>query len=284
MRESETPAATERLVGWLAAAHPFPVATVLAVTAALGLVSTGLRPPVGDFLLMLSAMLLAQLAIGWSNDYLDRERDAASRPEKPLVRGLMAPRTLAAAAWLAAAGALAAAAPLGLPALLLVAAGAASGFAYNLGLKGTVLSPVPYVTAFAVLPAFVWEALDVWRAAYAWLPILGAPLATAVHLANTLPDLADDAASDRGGVAVRLGRQWTLRLLGASLLLAAALAAAAGLVMGFRAVPMGAGFAGYAALTLAAALLYRQGGSDRPAFRLIAAAAGVIAAGWLAAV
>jgi 4-hydroxybenzoate polyprenyltransferase len=204
--------------GWLAAAHPFPLTMVLVLTGLVGVASADGKPDGGRLTLVLAAMLASQLAIGWSNDYLDRESDAVHQPSKPLAAGLleaklMPPAIVAALVVSAACGVV-----LGLTPLLYLVAGTACGLAYNFGLKDTRLSAAPFVLALAVLPPFVWSSLDVYRDEFLWLYALGTPLALGAHIANTLPDLEADAASDRRGLVVALGWRWSLTLLGACLL------------------------------------------------------------------
>jgi 4-hydroxybenzoate polyprenyltransferase len=204
--------------GWLAAAHPFPLTMVLALTALVAAGSSEARPDAGRLTLLLLAMLGSQLAIGWSNDYIDRETDAVNQPSKPLASGLLRANLMPPAIAIALATSAACGVVLGLTALLLLTAGTACGLAYNLWLKDTRLSAVPFVAALAILPPFVWTSLDVYRDEFLWLYALGAPLALAAHLANTLPDLETDARAGRRGITVVLGRHWSLALIGASLL------------------------------------------------------------------
>ena len=204
--------------GWLSAAHPFPLTLVLALTALIGVASADGKPDAGWLALALVGMALSQLAIGWSNDYLDRETDAIHQPWKPLPAGLVEARRVPLAVGVVLAGSLAAGAPLGLTPLLLLIAGTVCGLAYNLGLKDTRLSALPFVVALALLPAFVWTALDVYRHDFLLLYAIGSPLALAAHIANALPDIETDAAAGRRGLAVVLGRRWSLALIEACML------------------------------------------------------------------
>ena len=172
------------------------------------------------------AVLAGQLSVGWSNDFLDRERDRlAGRLDKPLVRGEVSEGLL----WRCAVIALAAAALLSLwsgPAAAAVHVVAlASAWSYNLGVKSTVLSPLPYALAFALLPAFVTLGLP----APAWPPwwalAAGACLGAGAHFTNTLPDLADDALTGVRGLPHRLGAAPSLVI--AAVLLGAGAAAVA---------------------------------------------------------
>jgi 4-hydroxybenzoate polyprenyltransferase len=176
-----------------------------------------------------AAALAGQLSVGWCNDARDGARDSqAGREDKPVAAGLVAPALL----WGLALVALAAAFPLswwagGPDALLvhLVAIGAA--WAYNLGLKATVLSWVPYAVAFALLPAFVWLGLPGSPWPPWWVMLTAALLGTAAHLTNALPDRHADTATGCEGIATRMPPR-TTRLLTAGLVLGAVVVAAFG--------------------------------------------------------
>jgi 4-hydroxybenzoate polyprenyltransferase len=111
-------------------------------------------------------------------------------------------------------------AALGWPGGAAVVGTAVCGWAYNLGLKATVLSWLPYAIAFGLLPAVVTLSDSPPRWPPAWALTAGALLGVAAHLANALPDLRDDEATGVRGLPHRLGAKATA-LTGAALLLAA---------------------------------------------------------------
>ncbi|MFF4345500.1 UbiA family prenyltransferase [Kitasatospora sp. NPDC001540] len=189
----------------LRACHPAPaaavtgLAAVMAVAAGRGLLGTALTT---------GAVAAGQLSIGWSNDLVDRRRDAAAgRGDKPLAAGeLTAGRLAAATRWaVVCCVLLSAACGVAAATVHLVAVGA--GWAYNLRLKAGGWSWLPYAVAFALLPAFVTLALPgrPWPAPQ----VLGAGalLGVAAHFANVLPDLAADRAAGVRGLPQRLGRR-----------------------------------------------------------------------------
>lgn len=216
------PGAVARTVALLRASHLGPTVVVTSLCTAL---AVAIGAPAGSVLLVLGVVLAGQLSIGWSNDWLDAARDrAVGRADKPVVSGGVTPAGLRAAACTAlavavvlalAAGPAAAAAHLGVVAM---------GWAYNLGLKSTVLSWLPYAVAFGLLPAFVVLALPGDAAPAGWLPAVGAVLGVGAHLANVLPDLEDDAATGVRGLPHRLGRRRTAVLAPAVLAVAVVLA------------------------------------------------------------
>jgi 4-hydroxybenzoate polyprenyltransferase len=211
--------------GLVRCCHPAPALGVTAVATLLA-VAVG-RGPLGSAAVG-SAVLAGQLSVGWSNDYLDRGRDAATRrPDKPIVTGRVGAATVRRAAVLAAVCCL----PLSLlsgpgPAVLhLVAVG--SAWAYNLRLKATAASPLPYAVSFGLLPAFVVAGLPGHPAPPAWLVLTGALLGTGAHFANVLPDLTDDLRTGVAGLPHRLGRRASEALAGTLLMSAAVVLALA---------------------------------------------------------
>ncbi|MBV7697835.1 UbiA family prenyltransferase [Streptomyces sp. TRM70350] len=173
--------------------------TALAVAAGRGMVGSAA---------VAAAVLAGQLSIGWCNDAADAQRDTAcGRRDKPVATGELPPRTVA----VAAGTALGLCVPLSL--LSGIAAGAAhlggmvaAGWAYNLRLKHTVLSPLPYAAAFGSLPAFVTLGLPSPSWPAWWAVTAGALLGVGAHLVNVLPDIENDLATGVHGLPQRLGR------------------------------------------------------------------------------
>lgn len=177
------------------------------MTALTGLLAAAAGHPLGRGTLVTSAVFTGQLSIGWSNDLIDEARDrAAGRSDKPVARGAISRRIVRTATAIALVACFVLSLACGLPSaaahLLLVVA---AGWAYNLGVKRTVLSPVPYAVAFGALPAVVWLALPSRPWPPGWMMLTGALLGVGAHLLNVLPDLADDEATGVRGLPHRLG-------------------------------------------------------------------------------
>ena len=185
------------------ATHPGPTAAVTVVATLLG-VAAGL--PAGRTALLFAAVLAGQASIGWSNDWLDADRDrAVAREDKPVVQGAVRPAQLRSAALGAAALAVVLSLLLGVVPGLLLLVLVASGWAYNAGLKRTWASGLGYVTGFGALPAGVVAAAPGTPVAPWWLVAAGGAIGTAAHLANVAPDLEDDLATGIRGLPHRLG-------------------------------------------------------------------------------
>lgn len=185
------------------ASHPAPtvVVTALAVLLAVEAGLDGVRT-----VLVGGAVLAGQLSIGWSNDLLDAPRDrAVGRSDKPLATGTLTTGRATAALGVAVVACVALSLTLGAAAALTHLVLVASGWAYNLGLKSTVLSWLPYVVAFGALPAVPRLALDPPLWPPWWMAAVGALLGAGAHVVNVLPDLADDAATGVRGLPHRLG-------------------------------------------------------------------------------
>jgi 4-hydroxybenzoate polyprenyltransferase len=188
----------------LATAHAGPT---LAVTVLVGLLALAQDPGPARLALVVGAVLTGQLTIGWSNDLVDLARDRRNgRTDKPLVTGEASVAVARTACAVALACCVVLSFACGLVAGLVHLVCVAAGWAYNLGLKATVWSWLPYAVAFGGLTVFVAladSATPPW-----WWPVGGALLGVGAHLLNVLPDLEDDAATGVRGLPHRLGPRW----------------------------------------------------------------------------
>lgn len=183
--------------------HPGPTLVVTALAIILG-VSAGL--PLDRLALLGAAVLAGQLSVGWSNDAVDARRDAAvARSDKPIARGEIGVRAVWTASALAVVAALLLSALLGVLMLAVHAIAIASAWAYNVGLKRTALSVVPFIVSFGLFPSLATLSAVPPQFATPWAWVAGAALGIAVHLTNVLPDLDDDAATGVRGLPHRLG-------------------------------------------------------------------------------
>ncbi|MGW5349682.1 UbiA family prenyltransferase [Streptomyces sp. NPDC004031] len=226
------------------ASHPEACA---AVTGVMGVLAAASGADTGHCVLLAAAVLSGQLSVGWCNDAVDAARDtAAARRDKPLAAGGASRGTIATAAGLA----LAACVPLSLAVGRLAGAahltGVAAAWAYNLGVKRTAASWLPYALAFGLLPAFVTLGLPGRPWPPGWALAAGALLGVGAHVTNVLPDIDADLAAGVRGLPQRLGAR-RCRVLGPLPLLAAS----AVLVFG---PPGPVGPAGWAALALTGVL------------------------------
>jgi 4-hydroxybenzoate polyprenyltransferase len=196
--------AMSRLRALLGSTHPGPTVVVTLLAIVLG-ASSGLPP--GRLVLLSVAVLLGQASIGFANDWLDAGRDrAVGRTDKPVALGRVSVSTVRSAAVVCGLAMLVPSFALGPEAgtahLVLVA----SGWAYDLGLKRTRFSVVPFVVSFGLLPAVATLAAAPPAAPAVWAVGVGAVFGVAIHFTNVLPDLDDDARTGVAGLPHRLGR------------------------------------------------------------------------------
>ena len=141
-------------------------------------------------------VLLGQLIVGWTNDLHDYEDDLKhNRVVKPLVSGLITPKQLRTAIFVVTPLAVIVNlfGPLGLKGGAVYLLGIAFGLSYNFYFKYTALSPLPYVIAFAALPASIVLAVD--KTPPLWMLAAGSLLGVAAHIANVLKDFDEDGLS-----------------------------------------------------------------------------------------
>ena len=208
------------MVPLLRAAHVQPAVAVTAMTTALG-VAAGRSASSAVWLCL--AMLTGQLFVGWSNDWLDAGRDvAAGRADKPVAAGQVSRSVVGAAALVAVALCVPLSLLNGVGAGLVHLAAVASAGLYNVVLKRTALSPLPYAFSFGSLPFFVTLGLPGAPRPPWWAVVAAALLGVGAHFVNTLPDQADDVRLGVRGLPQRIGRTPSL-VTGASLLVAAGL-------------------------------------------------------------
>jgi len=141
-------------------------------------------------------VLLGQLIVGWTNDLHDYDDDLKhNRIAKPLVSGLITTKQLRTAIFVVTPLAVLVNlfGPLGLQGGAVYLLGIGFGLAYNFYFKYTPFSPLPYVIAFAALPASVVLAVD--EVPPLWMMAAGSLLGVAAHIANVLKDFEEDGQS-----------------------------------------------------------------------------------------
>ncbi len=189
------------LLALVGSAHPGPA---LAVTVLAALLATALEMSPARVALVTAAVLCGQLSIGWSNDLVDLARDRSThRDDKPLATGEGSVQAVRLACAVALAATVVLSLAVGVAAGLVHLACVACGWAYNLGLKSTAWSWLPYAAAFGGLTYVVALAdgsLPPW-----WWPVGAGLLGIGAHLVNVLPDVEDDLATGVRGLPHRLG-------------------------------------------------------------------------------
>jgi 4-hydroxybenzoate polyprenyltransferase len=230
-------------------------------------------------------MLLLQFGIGAANDWADAAADATARPSKPIPAGLIRRPVAARIAAGAAMGGLVLAALAGLPTLAVAAAGLATGLVYDLHLKRTRWSWLPYAVGIPLLPVFGWiGATGSLPASFAVLVPIAMVAGAALAVANAVADVEGDLAAGIETVATSLGLDQARRMGGAltGLVILAALPSAA--LLGGDAAWLAVAGGGSIVVLVGIAL----GSSGRPTTRRLgwevqAVGLAIVATGWLGA-
>jgi len=192
---------------FLRAAHFGP--TVIVTTASF-LLSLS-QYSIIDSLRVAIAIFAGQLVVGWSNDFIDAPLDiAAHRTKKPIVSKEINPEQLKGSIVFAlvAAVLLSLFSPLGLTGTLINFLGILSATFYNLKLKSTILSPLPYIVSFGALPWAIY--LPAGNQPSLWLYLDFILIAVAFHFFNVLKDFQWDVDQGVLGLPQRLGRNVSL--------------------------------------------------------------------------
>ncbi len=236
------------------------------------------RVPDGILVLQLvGAMLPVQFCIGVINDVADLEADAVAKPHKPLVREVVSRSTATGAGIVLGVIGLGVAATINLATLGLDALALGAGLAYDLGLRRTPLSWVPWWGGMAVLPLEGYASVGAVPSKLLVVVPLSGLLAIGLQFANALPDIEGDRLAGRRSLPVLAGA-------GRSQSAGPAAIVAAGVLALLLAGPLGqAGllfFSGLAVLGVGvgAVAITR---SARP-FPVLAVATAVFAVTWLA--
>jgi 4-hydroxybenzoate polyprenyltransferase len=197
------------IVGLLKASHFGPTMLVVTITYVLSRTQFS----ASDSLFIAFAVLLGQFFVGWSNDLIDFPRDkAAMRLKKPLVAGTITEATLRISIGLALLSSLIVSlmSPLGVNGTAIHFLGLLSATAYNLKLKSTLLSVVPYIVSFGALPWAIYFAAGTHPPT--WMVLGFILISSAFHFLNVLKDLESDIAQGVMGLPQVLGRRRSIAM------------------------------------------------------------------------
>jgi 4-hydroxybenzoate polyprenyltransferase len=197
------------LVGLLKASHFGPTMLVVSITYVLSRTQFSAT----DSLFIAFAVLLGQFFVGWSNDLIDFPRDkAAMRMKKPLVAETITEAKLRISIGVALLGALIVSllSPLGVNGTAIHFLALLSATAYNLKLKSTLLSVVPYMVSFGALPWAIYIAAG--TKPPTWIVLGFVLISSAFHFLNVLKDLESDIAQGVLGLPQVLGRRKSIAI------------------------------------------------------------------------
>jgi len=200
-----------QVVGLLKASHFGPTVLVVSITFILSVTQFS----VPESLLIALAILFGQFVVGWTNDLVDFPGDkAALRLKKPLVSGDISEATLRISIGIALLSALMVSllSPLGVSGSAIHFLGLLSATAYNLKLKATMLSVVPYIVSFGALPCAIYIAAGAHPPA--WMVLGFILFASAFHFLNVLKDMESDIDQDVMGLPQVIGRKKSIVMAG----------------------------------------------------------------------
>ncbi len=210
--------------------HPFPS---ILDGAVVGLVALVAGADTGTAVRLGASMTALQFAIGGLNDLVDAPVDRIGKPDKPIPAGLVSVQGARGIVVAAALTGLALALASGLPLALLAGVVLAIGAWYDLRVKGTTLSWLPFAVGIPLLPVFGWYgAAGSLPGVFLVLVPAAANAGTALAIANAIVDVERDEAAGIESIAIALGLRrsaWlVLGLQGVVALLALSTAAVVG--------------------------------------------------------
>jgi 4-hydroxybenzoate polyprenyltransferase len=231
-------------------------------------------------------MVALQAAIGTVNDLVDVGRDAGQKPAKPIPAGLVGWGTALVVALAAATVGLLLSLPSGPATGALAVAILGVGLLYDLWLRGTAWSWLPFALGIPLLPVYAWLGVaghvpGMFLVLVPTAFVSGAGLA----IANALADLERDRDAGVRSVAGRLGRAgaWTADAMLQGTVVAVALAS----LLGAGASPqILVGAAAATAVLLGGVRLSRlvSPGARERGWELQAIGTALLAAAWIAGV
>ena len=231
-------------------------------------------------------MTALQFGIGATNDMVDAPRDAGHKPGKPIPSRLVSPPLAGAVAVAGFGVGLVLSSVSGAPTVALALAVVGIGLAYDLRLKGTAWSWLPFAVGIPILPGFGWLG-----ATGTLPPIFGilAPVAVVagagLAIANALADVERDHAAGTASIATALGagRAWAVQAALTGVVVVAAVGSAA-ILSASSGRALLVAVAG--CVTIAGLALGRGGGAARRerAWQVAAVGTAVLGVAWIWAV
>lgn len=262
--------------------HAVPIIAVMSATATFAVIARGGWPGWADMGALLLAMFGGQVSVGVVNELVDVDLDRAAKQHKPIPSGLVTERGARIMLLAGLAMMVIGSVRFSFTAFSLCALGTGLGIAYSFWFKRTPWSWIPYVLAIPLLPIWVWSALDQVPASLLALYPIAIPALVAVQLAQSIPDIEGDARNGVRTLAVMLGIDGARVMCHGCIIASAALAS---VLAPFTSNNAMYGWVGsVVAVTLVAvnAGIWRRDEHQgrMSCFPLVAAAVGVMGAGW----
>jgi len=228
-------------------------------------------------------MTALQFGIGATNDIVDAPRDAGHKPGKPIASGLVSRRVAGAVAIAGFGVGLVLSSVSGAPTVVLAIVVIGIGLAYDLLLKGTAWSWLPFAVGIPLLPIFGWlGATGTLPPVFGILVPVAVAAGAALAIANALADVKRDHAAGSASIATALGasRAWAVQAGLIGLVAVAAVGSAAILGSSTGGLLL---VAVAACVPIAGLALGRGGGADRRerAWQLEALGVAALGVAWI---
>ncbi|CAB4951326.1 unannotated protein [freshwater metagenome] len=210
--------ARNRALAFLRSSHPIPCLAVASFAALFAFVNS---LSLGRSSLIFLAVLLQQISVGLSNDWLDAKRDkAAGRTDKPTVNGLVQVSQIRAGSLIAAGLAELVASLIGFGPAVVMLLMLIFGWAYNVGMKNNWSSAIPYALGFGSVPVFTSLAAPQPYWVPTWVVVVSALLGVSAHFANALPDMIADKLTGVNALPHILGQRISALVIAGTAMLA----------------------------------------------------------------
>ena len=192
------------MVAMAKATHFGPLCLVVLISFVLAFTQL----PFGKSLVIALAILCGQCVVGWTNELVDEPLDrAAGRVKKPIVAGTVSVRDLRIGIPIALAASVVFSflGPLGIKGGFIHMLGLGSATLYNLKLKSTWLSPLPYAVSFGAMPFAIFAAVH--KNPPVWLVLDFVFVSVSFHFLNVIKDLEWDRNQGVLGMPQRIGKR-----------------------------------------------------------------------------
>jgi 4-hydroxybenzoate polyprenyltransferase len=216
----------KRILGIFRMMHFLQIVSVTMVAAAFTYLCSDSSTSPLLITAVIATVFFEQAFIGIHNDYIDHPLDAKYNKNKAITDGWVKPQfaywSFIACFILASITATIASffALSGFWTIVYAHGVGLLGIFYNLYLKHTPLSLLPYILGFPSVPTFVWLTIGGFNIIYLWIIPFIVFIGLPAHLANELPDYQNDKKHNKNNLAVALGEKFSTILYWAGLFLA----------------------------------------------------------------
>ncbi|NHK32233.1 MAG: hypothetical protein FK730_12825 [Asgard group archaeon] len=202
-----------QVLGAIRIMHILPVFSVTAIIGVLTYFSLGEFNPKGAFVLMVLTIFFQEAFTGGQNDYLDQDMDKLYGKNKAIPIGLI---NRDAAFWVIVANyfiftglsiGLGHYVNIGYWVVLYIQAANFVCMIYNIVVKDTPFSLIPFLIAFPAAPILVWLCFGGFNLIQLWYIPMILCISISGHIANELPDFEKDKENNNRNFVVFIGKK-----------------------------------------------------------------------------